>query len=96
MEKKRMTGLEWGEFMKDRPTTELNQKLDDILLAVSWREFANVYLGKNAKWIYEKINGYTHEGFQVKPMNEEDMQKFIKGLYDLSERIKNVAESLEQ
>lgn len=95
MEKKRMTGLEWVEFMKNKPTTELNQKLDDILLAISWREFANDYLGQKAKWIFEKINGYTLEGDQVEPMNEEDMQKLIKGLYDLSERIRKVAESLE-
>lgn len=32
MEKKRMIGVEWVEFLKNHPTPELKQKLDEIYL----------------------------------------------------------------
>ena len=94
MEKKRMTGVEWVEFLKNHPITELKQKLDDILLVVSWREFANDYMGQNAQWIHEKIDGFTMEGDSVEPMSEEELLKLKNGLFDLSERIRRTAESL--
>lgn len=94
MEKKKMTGMEWVEFIKNHPTPELKQKLDDILLSVSWGEFANDYMGQNAQWIHEKIDGYTLEGDPVESMNEEELLRLKNGLFDLCERIKRVAESL--
>ena len=89
-----MTGMEWVDFIKNHPTPELKQKLEDILLAVSQSEFANKYMGKKAKWIYEKTDGYTLEGEPVEPMSEEELLRLKNGLFDLSERIRRVAESL--
>lgn len=95
MEKKKMTGMEWVDFLKNHPTTELKNKLDDILLSVSWGEFANNYMRQNSQWLHEKIDGYTKEGDSVEPMSFEELQKFKSGLFDLSERIRRVAESLD-
>ena len=89
-----MTGMEWIEFLNNHPTTELKQKLDNILLSVSWKEFANDYMEKDSHWLHEKIDGYTFEGNSVEPMNDEELHKFQNGLFDLCERIKRVAESL--
>lgn len=94
MEKKRMTGEEWVEFLKNHPTSELKQKLDEILLAISWGEFANTYMGEKARWIYEKIDGYSFEGKPVEPMSEDELLRFKNGLLDLAERIRRIAESL--
>ncbi len=94
MEKKRMIGVEWVEFLKNHPTPELKQKLDEILLAISWGEFANNYMGEKARWIHEKIDGYSFEGEPVEPMGEDELLRFKNGLFDLSERIRRIAESL--
>ena len=53
MEKKRLTADKYLELQKERPNT-LRQKLQDILLSVSWRDFSNHYMGKKGTWLYEK------------------------------------------
>ena len=93
MEKKRLTIDEWRAFKESHPS-ELYNKLEDIIVSVSWREFAHRYMGKNAPWLHDKINGFNQHGELVPPMTKEEFAKFKNGLLDLSERIKNVAESL--
>ena len=93
MEKKRLTADKYLALLNEHPST-LRQQLDDILLSVSWREFANHYMGKKGNWLYEKIDGFDRFGETVTPMTDEEMTEFKNGLIDLSERIKKVAESL--
>ena len=93
MEKKRITADKYLELQKEHPST-LHQKLQDVLLSVSWREFSNRYMGKKGGWIYDKINGFNQYGEPVPPMTDEELTNFKNGLFDLSERIKKVAESL--
>lgn len=94
MGKKRMTGEEWVEFLKNHPTPELKQKLDEILLYISWGEFANRYMDQKARWMHEKIDGYSFEGEPVDPMNEDELLKLKNGLLDLSDRIRRIADTL--
>ena len=61
MEKKRLTADKYLELQKERPNT-LRQKLQDILLSVSWRDFSNHYMGKKGTWLYEKIDGFDRFG----------------------------------
>ena len=91
---KQMTGMEWIEFLGKQSPTELRTKVDDILLAVSWREIARDYMKKPASWLHEKIDGYLRNGTPVMPMSTDETKKLKDGLLDLSERIKKVANSL--
>jgi len=93
MEKKRLTADKYLELQKERPNT-LRQKLQDILLSVSWRDFSNHYMGKKGTWLYEKIDGFDRFGETTSPMTDEELTNFKNGLLDLSERIKKIAESL--
>lgn len=93
MEKKRLTTEEWLAFKESHPS-ELHNKLEDIIISVSWREFAHRYMNRKAPWLYDKINGFNQYGEPVPPMTEEELSKFKNGLLNLSERIKRVAESL--
>ena len=93
MEKKRLTAEKYLTLQKEHPST-LRQKLQDILLSVSWREFSNHYMGKKGTWLYEKIDGFDRFGETTPPMTDEELTNFKNGLFDLSERIKKVAESL--
>jgi hypothetical protein len=91
---KQMTGMEWIEFLGKQSPTELRTKVDDILLAVSWREIARDYMKKPASWLHEKIDGYLRNGTPVMPMSNDETKMLKDGLLDLSERIKKVANSL--
>ena len=93
MGKKRLTADKYLELQKERPNT-LRQKLQDILLSVSWRDFSNHYMGKKGTWLYEKIDGFDRFGETTSPMTDEELTNFKSGLLDLSERIKKVAELL--
>lgn len=93
MEKKRLTIEKWLAFKESHPS-ELHNKLEDIIISVSWREFAHRYLDNKTPWLYDKINGFDQYGEPIPPMTEEELARFKNGLFDLSKRIKNVAESL--
>ena len=93
MEKKRLTADKYFALQKEHPNT-LRQKLQDILISVSWRDFSNHYMGKKGSWLYEKIDGFDRFGEATSPMTDEELINFKNGLLDLSERIKKVAESL--
>ena len=92
MEKKRLTSDNLT-LLNEHPST-LHQQLDDILLSVSWREFATHYMGKKGTWLYEKIDGSDRFGEATSSMTDEELTNFKNGLLDLSERIRKVAESL--
>lgn len=93
MEKKRITTDKYLVLLNERPST-LRQKIIDILLSVSWRDFSTRYIGKKGTWLYDKIDGFDRYGESVSPMAESEMEQFKNGLLDLAERIKKVAESL--
>lgn len=38
------------------------QRMQDILLCVSWREIANTYFDRPASWLYNKLNGIDDNG----------------------------------
>ncbi len=93
MEKKKLALEEWLAFKKSHPG-ELYNKLKDIVISVSWREFSMCYMNEKGTWLYEKIDGFNRFGESVPPLTENEMKLFKNGLLDLSERIKKVAESL--
>lgn len=41
------------------PTTSVKKQLSNVLMLISWREFARRYFGKSSSWLYHKFDGLT-------------------------------------
>ncbi|MDR0824580.1 MAG: DUF5053 domain-containing protein [Prevotella sp.] len=72
----------------------VKQQLSDILLDISWAKVAQKYFGKSSSWMYHKLDGIDGNG---KPgeFSSEEKEQLKGGLYDLSERIRRAAESIQ-
>lgn len=66
----------------------MRQKLDDLLLIVSWREIAHTYFGKSASWLYHKLDGIDSRG----GFTPEETDKLRASLRDLAARINAAAD----
>ena len=42
--------------------TDMKKKVADIMMAVSWRDFANTYFQKSSSWFYHKMDGIDGNG----------------------------------
>lgn len=83
------------ETIMKQPVVELEmkKKMQDILVAISWREVARTYFGKSASWLYHKMDGIDGNGGRGGFTQEEALQ--LKGaLVDLSDRIRRCADSI--
>lgn len=83
------------ETIMKQPVVELEmkKKMQDILVAISWREIARTYFGKSASWLYHKMDGINGNGGSGGFTREEALK--MKGaLVDLSERIRRCADSI--
>ena len=74
-------------------TTDMKQKLSDILLTISWREIARAYFGKSSSWLYHKMDGINGVG-GVGGFSPEEAKQLQDALFDLSERIRRAAEKI--
>ena len=74
--------------------TEIKDKLDDLLLSVSWGELANRYFRKPASWLYARMNGMDDEENEV-DFTPEERQQLKGALCDLADRIRRAAETIE-
>ena len=73
--------------------TDMKKKLSDVLMAISWREFANTYFQRSSSWFYHKmdgIDGNSREG----GFNEAEAEQMRGALIDLSNRIRRAAEKI--
>lgn len=80
-------------LVKESIDSKVKQKLEDILLIVSWREIARGYFGKSSSWLYHKLDGIDGNG-GVGGFSEEEKTQLQGALYDLSRRIRQCADSL--
>ena len=80
--------------LKDSQKGTMKKKMEDILLAISWRELSTRYFGKSCSWLYHKLDGIDGNG---KPTEFTEEEKFmLKGaLTDLSDRIRRTADSIQ-
>lgn len=76
--------------MKNAP---LRQKLNDILIDVSWAEISRKYFGKSSSWLYHKLDGIDGNGGEG-GFTDEELLQFKGALCDLAERIRKTADSL--
>lgn len=70
--------------------TIMRERLEDLRLAISWRDIANRYFSKSASWLYHKLDGIdSKRGF-----TEEETKQLKRALYDLSDRIRAAADKI--
>ena len=79
----------------ERPVvvTNMKKKLKDVLMAISWREFANTYFQRSSSWFYHKMDGIDGNGGKG-GFNEEEVEQMRGALIDLSNRIRRAAENI--
>lgn len=73
--------------------TDMKKKLSDVLMAISWREFANTYFQRSSSWFYHKMDGIDGNGGKG-GFNEEEAEQMRGALIDLSNRIRRAAENI--
>ena len=78
---------------QDTKITNMKERCQDILLAVSWREFANTYFKRSSSWFYHKLNGIDGNG-GTGGFTPDEVEQMRNALFDLSERIRKCAEAL--
>ncbi len=74
--------------------TDAKVRLSDILLAISWREFAKTYFGKSSSWLYHKLDGIKSDGSKGGGFSPEETILLKNALNDLALRIQKASSSL--
>ena len=73
--------------------TDMKKRISDVQMAISWRDFANTYFQRSSSWFYHKMDGIDGNGGKG-GFNEEEAEQFRNSLFDLSSRIRRVAENI--
>lgn len=69
---------------------DMKSRMSDILVAISWRDFARNYFGKSSSWFYHKMDGIDGNGGKggFTPHEAELMRN---ALIDLSNKLQAAA-----
>ena len=78
---------------KQAKDTTVKQRLQDILLSVSWRDIANTYFDRSASWLYHKLDGIDGNG-GVGGFTDKEKEQLRGALVDLSDRIRRAADNI--
>lgn len=83
------------EIVMNKPVVinDMKKKMADIMLSISWRDFANTYFQKSSSWFYHKMDGIDGNG-GTGGFNEDEAEQMRGALIDLSDRIRRAAESI--
>lgn len=81
------------KFEISRRRTEIKDNLDDVLTAVSWRDFANTYFHRSSSWFYHKMDGIDGNG-GTGGFTPEEAEQLRGALCDLADRIRRAADSI--
>ena len=73
--------------------TDMKRKMQDVLFAVSWREFANTYFKKSSSWFYHKMDGIDGNG-GIGGFTPQETEQMRNALFDRSARIRRAAENI--
>ena len=73
--------------------TDMKKRVEDILMSVSWRDFASTYFQKSSSWLYHKMDGIDGNG-GVGGFNPQEAEQMRDALIDLSNRIRRAAEKI--
>jgi len=72
----------------------MKAKMQDILLAISWRELSRTYFDRSASWLYHKLDGIDGNG-GMGGFTEEEAAQLQGALYDLADRIRRAADGIK-
>ncbi|MDE6009800.1 MAG: DUF5053 domain-containing protein [Muribaculaceae bacterium] len=78
----------------DNLITDAKLRMDDILMALSWREIARHYFGRSSSWLYHKLDGIKSDGTSGGGFTPQEAEQLKNALLDMAERIKRAASSL--
>ena len=81
------------EKNKQAKDNTVKQRLQDILLSVSWRDIANTYFDRSASWLYHKLDGIDGNG-GVGGFTDKEKEQLRGALVDLSDRIRRAADNI--
>ena len=75
--------------------SDVKERVQDIYLAISWRELKRDYFdnGKSMSWFQHKIYGIDGNG-GVGGLTPQEIEQLRGALYDLSDRIRRAADKL--
>ena len=75
--------------------SDVKERVQDIYLAISWRELKRDYFdnGKSMSWFQHKIYGIDGNG-GVGGFTPQEIEQLRVALYDLSDRIRRAADKL--
>lgn len=79
---------------EEKMLTTAKSKLQDILVAISWREIARTYFGKSSSWLYHKLDGIKGDGSQGGGFTPAEKEQLKSALEDLASRISHAASQL--
>ena len=87
--------METMEIVMTNPVvvTDMKKKVKDILMCVSWRDFANTYFQRSSSWFYHKMDGIDGNG-GTGGFNAEEAEQMRGALIDHSHRIRRAAENI--
>jgi hypothetical protein len=78
---------------KQAKDNTVKQRLQDILLSVSWRDIANTYFDRSASWLYHKLDGIDGNG-GVGGFTDKEKEQLRGALVDLSDRLRRAADNI--
>ena len=81
------------EKNKQAKDNTVKQRLQDILLSVSWRDIANNYFDRSASWLYHKLDGIDGNG-GVGGFTDKEKEQLRGALVDLSDRLRRAADNI--
>lgn len=81
------------EKNKKAKDNTVKQRLQDILLSVSWRDIANTYFDRSASWLYHKLDGIDGNG-GVGGFTDKEKEQLRGALVDLSDRLRRAADNI--
>ena len=88
-----MHNMETMVLEKPVVITDMKKKVKDIMMAISWRDFANNYFHKSSSWFYHKMDGIDGNGGKG-GFNEAEAEQLRNALFDCSNRIRRAAEEI--
>lgn len=69
------------------PSTSVKKQLSNVLLLISWREFARRYFGKSSSWLYHKLDGLTE-------FTETERLQMKSYLRNMAQELNNAADAI--
>ena len=68
-------------------TSSVKNEQSNVLMLISWREFARRYFGKSSSWLYHKLDGITE-------FNETERSQMKSYLRHMAQELNKAADAI--